>query len=153
MSGQGADRLTGRWPDAAGAATGALALWRGTPLPDVPSELLRDQWGPVLEQLHVQALYCHAEADLHQGGHGQLIPRLQELTARYPLQENFHGQLMLALAQAGRRAEALTVYQQARGTLAAELGIDPGPELRRLHDRILYKKIDNKNWKKVRLAP
>jgi DNA-binding SARP family transcriptional activator len=127
----------GRWPDAAGAAASALALWRGTPLADVPSQLLRDQWLPVLEQRHVQALSGHAEADLHQGRHEQLIPRLQELTARYPLQENFHGQLMLALAQAGRRAEALTVYQQARGTLAAELGIDPGPELRRLHERIL----------------
>jgi hypothetical protein len=52
----------GRWADAALAAAGALDLWRGTPLADVPSRLLQDQWVPVLEQLHVQALACRIEA-------------------------------------------------------------------------------------------
>jgi DNA-binding SARP family transcriptional activator len=126
-----------RWADAARAAADALGLWRGTPLADVPSELLRDQWVPVLEQLHVQALACRIEADLHEGRHLQLIPQLRELTARHPLRENFHGQLMRALALSGQRAEALAAYQEARRTLAAELGIDPGPELRRLHEQVL----------------
>jgi DNA-binding SARP family transcriptional activator/tetratricopeptide (TPR) repeat protein len=127
----------GRWADAARAAAGALGLWRGIPLADVPSELLRGQWVPVLEQLHVQALACRIEANLHEGRHVQLIPELRELTARHPLRESFHGQLMRALAHSGQRAEALAAYQEARRTLAAELGIDPGPELRRLHDRVL----------------
>jgi len=127
----------GRWADATRAAAGALGLWRGTPLADVPSELLRDQWVPVLDQLHVQALACRIEADLHEGRHEELIPQLYELTARHPLRENLHGQLMLALARSGRWAEALAVYQQASRTLAAELGVDPGPELRRLHERVL----------------
>jgi len=127
----------GRWADATRAAAGALGLWRGTPLADVPSQLLRDQWVPVLDQLHVQALACRIEADLHEGRHEELIPQLYELTARHPLRENLHGQLMLALARSGRWAEALAVYQQASRTLAAELGVDPGPELRRLHERVL----------------
>jgi DNA-binding SARP family transcriptional activator/tetratricopeptide (TPR) repeat protein len=128
---------TDRWADAARAAAGALGLWRSTPLADVPSQLLRDQWVPILEQLQVQALACRIEADLHEGRHAQLIPQLRELTTRHPLRENFHGQLMRALARSGQRAEALAAYQEARRTLAAELGIDPGPELRRLHERVL----------------
>jgi DNA-binding SARP family transcriptional activator/tetratricopeptide (TPR) repeat protein len=127
----------GRWADAARAAAEALGLWRSTPLVDVPSQLLRDQWVPILEQLHVQVLAWRIEADLYEGRHEQLIPELRELTARHPLRENFHGQLMLALAGSGRRAEALAAYREARRTLAAELGIDPGGELRRLHQRIL----------------
>jgi DNA-binding SARP family transcriptional activator len=127
----------GRWAEATRTAAEALGLWRGTPLADVPSQLLRDQWVPNLEQLHVQVLAGRIEADLHEGRHEQLIPELQELTARHPLREHFHGQLMLALAGSGRRAEALAAYQEACRTLAAELGIDPGGELRRLHQRIL----------------
>jgi DNA-binding SARP family transcriptional activator/TPR repeat protein len=127
----------GQWAEAARTATEALGLWRGTPLGDVPSQLLRDQWVPNLERLHAQVLAWRIEADLHEGRHEQLIPELQELTARHPLRENFHGQLMLALAGSGRRAEALAAYQKARRTLAAELGIDPGSELRRLHEKIL----------------
>jgi len=127
----------GQWADAAAAAASALGLWRSTPLVDVPSQQLRDQWVPILEQLHIQVLACRIEADLHEGRHEQLIPELQELTARHPLRENFHGQLMVALARSGQRAEALAVYQGARRVLAAELGIDPGPELRRLHERVL----------------
>jgi DNA-binding SARP family transcriptional activator/tetratricopeptide (TPR) repeat protein len=127
----------GRWADAAPVAAGALCLWRSTPLADVPSDLLRDQWVPALEQLHLRALTCHIEADLHEGRHEQLIPQLHELTARHPLRENFYGQLMLALVRSGRWAEALGVYQQASQALATELGVDPGPELRRLHERVL----------------
>ena len=130
-------RRGGRWAEASRAAADALSLWRSTPLVDVPSQLLRGQWVPILEQLHVQALACRIEAELHEGRHEQVIPLLQELTTRHPLRENFHGQLMLALARSGRRAEALAIYQEASRTLAAELGVDPGPELRRLHDRVL----------------
>lgn len=125
-----------RWPDASRAATGALSLWRGTPLIDVPSELLRDQWIPVLDQLHLRAMTSRIEADLHQGRHEQLVPELRDLTARHPLRESLHKQLMLALARSGRRAEALDAYQVARRALAAELGVDPSPELRRLEERI-----------------
>lgn len=127
---------TGRWAEAAQVAQAALGLWRGAPLSDVPSERLRGQWVPVLEQLHLRALACHIEADLHEGRHEQLIPQLRELTARHPLWESVHGQLMVALARSGRRGEALAVYHEVRSVLADELGIDPGPELRRLQEAV-----------------
>ncbi len=127
----------GQWAVAGQAAAAALELWRGTPLADVPSQLLRDQWVPHLEQARMQVLEWRIEADLHEGRHEQLIGELREVVARHPLREHFHAQLMLALARAGRQAEALTAYKQARAALVSELGIEPGPELRRVHERIL----------------
>jgi hypothetical protein len=62
---------------------------------------------------------------------------LRDLTARHPLTERFHAQLMLAPAGAGRQAEALQVYRDARRILVEELVIEPGPELRRLHEHVL----------------
>jgi DNA-binding SARP family transcriptional activator/tetratricopeptide (TPR) repeat protein len=127
----------GRWAEAARTAAEALEIWRGTPLADIPSRLVRDGWGPHLEQLRVQLLDWRIEGDLHEGRHEVLIPELRDLTARYPLREHFHGQLMLALYRSARQAEALAAYQRTRDVLVAELGIEPGPGLRELHQRIL----------------
>ena len=102
-------------------------MWRGAPLADIPSQLLRDQWVPHLDQLHVQALDWRVEGDLDDGRHEQLVPELRDLTARHPLREHFHAQLMLALYRCGRQAEALEAYQRARRVLVDELGIEPGP--------------------------
>jgi DNA-binding SARP family transcriptional activator/tetratricopeptide (TPR) repeat protein len=126
-----------RWAHAARAAAQALGLWRGTPLTDIPSQLLRDQWVPHLEQVLVQALEWHIEAGLREGRHEALIPELRDLTARYPLRERFHGQLMQALYRCGRQAEALAAYQQARDVLVAELGVEPGQALHALHQQML----------------
>jgi tetratricopeptide (TPR) repeat protein len=126
-----------RWAEAALTAAQALGLWRGAPLADIPSQLLRDRWVPQLEQLHAQALEWRIEADLHEGRHEELVPELRDLTARHPLREPIHGQLMLALCRCGRQAEALAAYQCVRDVLAAELGVEPGPSLRDLHQRIL----------------
>jgi DNA-binding SARP family transcriptional activator len=132
-----AARWAARWPEASAAATRALELWRGIPLLDVPSQVLRDQFVPALDQLRLQALEDRAEADLRLGRHDRLIPELHDLTAQHPMRERFHGQLMEALAGAGRRAEALDAYRAARRALAEELGIEPGPHLRVLHQQIL----------------
>jgi len=133
----GTARRATRWPEASAAAARALELWRGTPLLDVPSQVLRDQFVPRLEQMRLQALEDRTEADLRLGCQDQLIPELRELAARHPMRERFHAQLMEALARAGRQAEALDAYQQARRALVAELGIEPGPHLRLLHQQIL----------------
>jgi DNA-binding SARP family transcriptional activator len=127
----------GQWAQAAQSAAAALALWRGAALADIPSQLLCHQWVPHLDQLHVQALDWRIEGDLHDGRHDQIVPELRDLTARHPLREHFHSQLMLALYRCGRQAEALAAYQHARGVLATELGVDPGPGLRGLHQQIL----------------
>ena len=126
-----------RWPAASGAAGQALRLWRAEPLLDVPSQVLRDEFVPRLEQLRLQAFEDRIEADLQLGQHVRLVPQLYELTAQYPLREHLHAQLMRALAHSGRQAEALQAYQDARRGLIEELGIEPGPELRGWHERIL----------------
>jgi DNA-binding SARP family transcriptional activator/Tfp pilus assembly protein PilF len=133
----GAARRAARWQEASGAATRALELWRGTPLLDVPPQALRDQFVPRLEQLRLQALEDRTEADLRLGHQDRLIPELRDLAAAHPVREQFHAQLIEALARAGRQAEALDVYRQARRALVEELGIEPGPHLQRLHQQIL----------------
>ena len=126
-----------RWRQASRAAELAASLWRGTPLLDVPSRILHDEFSPRLEQLRAQMLENQAEAALALGLHERWVQPLRELVAEHPLRERFHGQLMRALAHCGRRAESLAAYQDARKMLIAELGIEPGPELRKLHERIL----------------
>jgi DNA-binding SARP family transcriptional activator/tetratricopeptide (TPR) repeat protein len=133
----GAAVCAGQWAQAAVAAAQALGLWRGAPLADVPSQLLRERWVPRLEQLQVQALDWRIEADLREGRHEQVVGELWELVARHPLREGFHGQLMLALYRCGRQGEALAAYRRARDVLVAELGVEPGPGLRDLHQRML----------------
>jgi DNA-binding SARP family transcriptional activator len=125
------------YADASAAATRALGLWRAAPLLDVSSEALRNEFVPRLERLRLQVLTDNFDAGLRLGCHQELVPQLQEVTAQYPLQERFHGQLMLALAGTGQRAEALDVYQQARRFLVDQLGVEPGQELSDIHRQIL----------------
>lgn len=127
----------GQWAAAAEAATRALDLWHGTPLADVPSQILRDDWLPRLEHLRLQVLEALADAELNLGRHDLAVARLRDLTGRHPLRERFHAQLMLALVRCGRRAEALAAYQAARRVLIEELGVEPGAQLRDLQQRIL----------------
>lgn len=122
---------------AAHAARRALKMWRGEPLADVASRALRDACLPRFEQLQVQVLEDGIEAQLRLGRHEQVLEQVRGLTARYPLRERFHAQLMLALVRTGRRAEALSAYQDARRVLVEELGIEPGPELRALQQQTL----------------
>lgn len=123
--------------DHARAAAGlreALALWRGPALPDLPqapSEAAR------LTELRLTAVQDRVEADLALGGGPELVPELRALLAAHPLSERLYGQLMRALHAGGRSAEALTVYEEARRTLAEELGADPSPELSALHGELL----------------
>jgi DNA-binding SARP family transcriptional activator/tetratricopeptide (TPR) repeat protein len=132
----GAAFRAGDWATTADTTGRALSLWRGAPLADVPSQLLRDQWLPHLDELHVQAVEWRVEAGLHEGRHEQLLPELRELTERHPLREHFHAQLMLALYRCGRQTAALAAYQRARRVLISELGIEPGEGLRKLYQRI-----------------
>jgi DNA-binding SARP family transcriptional activator len=127
----------GDWAQAADLLRKALRLWRGEPLADVPSRLLREREVPAIEDQRLQALTARIDADLHLGRHGEVVAELRQLVAAHPMQEQFHAQLMLSLYRSGRQADALAAYQDARRFLAGELGIDPGPELRLMHQRIL----------------
>ena len=128
---------TGYWAQAASLLREALALWRGEPLADVPFQLLRDRELPQLEDQRQRVLSLRIDADLHLGRHDEVVAELRPLVAAEPLQEHFHAQLMLGLYQGGRQADALAAYQDVRRILADELGVDPGPQLRLLHQRIL----------------
>jgi DNA-binding SARP family transcriptional activator/tetratricopeptide (TPR) repeat protein len=115
----------------------ALGLWRGDPLADVPAGLLHRDEVPQLQQSRLLALEWWADAGLHLGRHGEVVPELQLAAACHPLREHLHGLLMLALYRDGRQGEALAVYRHARKVLADELGAEPGAALRDLHQRIL----------------
>ena len=127
----------GEWHKALDAVAAALGLWRGAPLVDVPSQVLRDRVVPRLEQVRERALEQRAEAGLHLGRYAQVAADLQEAVTQHPLRERLRAQLMLALSRDGRQAEALAAYQDARRVLVEQLGIEPGAQLRRLHERIL----------------
>ncbi len=127
----------GNWERAAAEARAALTLWRGEPLTGVESDELAVREVPRLAELRLQVLQTRIDADLQLGRHGEVVAELGELAAAYPLREQLHALLMLALYRCGRQADALAAYQQARQSLVAEIGIEPGPELREMHRRIL----------------
>ena len=122
---------------AVGAFNHALDLWRGPAFGDLATDASLQVEAARLEDLRLGALEDRIAAQLTLGQHAEVIGELETLTARHPLRERFWGQLMLARYRAGRQGEALAAFQQARGLLADELGIDPSPELRALHERIL----------------
>jgi DNA-binding SARP family transcriptional activator/tetratricopeptide (TPR) repeat protein len=128
---------SGDWERAVGPLDQAQALWRGSPLADIPCQALQLAEVPRLEEQRLQAIQWRMEASLQLGQHEYVTPQLQSLTAEHPLREPFHGQLMVALYRSGRQADALTAYRTARGILVGELGLEPGAELRLLHQRIL----------------
>jgi len=120
----------------------ALSLWRGPAFGDLAPEPSLRAEAARLDELRLGAMEDRIEALLTIGVHGQVIGELEGLTARHPLRERLWGQLILALYRAGRQAEALAAYERARKILADELGIDPSPELRKLHQRILQQSPD-----------
>ncbi|MEV6282699.1 BTAD domain-containing putative transcriptional regulator [Kribbella sp. NPDC051770] len=114
----------------------ALGLWRGSALAGVPGEFAETQ-RIHLDQLRLTALEAKAVAQVEAGAYGDAEVLLDQLTAEHPLNERFRELRMLALYRYGRQSDALNVYRQTQDLLAEELGVDPGPGLRALHERIL----------------
>ena len=115
----------------------ALALWHGSPLADVPATTLVETEAERLAELRLDAAELRIKAELACGSHAQVIPELRRLLADHSLREGLWLLLMQALDGAGRHAEALDVYGQARNVFAEELGVDPGAELRQFYARLL----------------
>ena len=127
----------GEAAEAGGLLREALALWRGSPLAEFAYEAFaRNEIGR-LEELRVAALELRLEADLALGRHSEVVGELEGLVRDHPLRESFSRLLMLALYRAGRQADALTAYQDARARLVDELGLDPGQALQQLEKQIL----------------
>ncbi|WP_063843037.1 BTAD domain-containing putative transcriptional regulator [Sphaerimonospora mesophila] len=134
----------GRRRLAAGDHTGAvehlrraLGLWRGSALADVVDAPFAAAQTARLEELRLSAAEDLVEARLTLGEHDGLVAELRERTAAHPLRERSIGQLMRALYAAGRQAEALTAFENARRRIAEELGADPSPELAGIHLAVL----------------
>jgi DNA-binding SARP family transcriptional activator/tetratricopeptide (TPR) repeat protein len=116
---------------------GAESLWRGRPLADLEFEPFARFEIQRLEAQRLLAAEDRIEAELALGQHGALCPELEQLVAEHPLRERLRGQLMLALYRSGRQAEALAAFRDTRRVLDAELGIEPGPALRHVHEQVL----------------
>ncbi|GAA3437700.1 AfsR/SARP family transcriptional regulator [Kutzneria kofuensis] len=124
-------------PDAAREAfRSALALWRGEPLTGVDSTMVRANQVRIAER-RVEAFEDCFDAELQLGLHHEIVGEISTMVEEFPLRERFVGQLMTALHRCGRRVEALTAYRTVRQTFVDELGLEPGEELRRLHQDIL----------------
>jgi DNA-binding SARP family transcriptional activator len=118
--------------------TAALALWRGPALAGIDSRTLRAA-AARLDDRRLAAV--EAAVDLRLAGSGTeaagVAVELPALVAAHPLRETLRRQLMVALYRCGRQADALAVYAEVRALLADELGVDPGPDLARVHQQVL----------------
>ena len=128
---------TGAWDVVSARLGEALGLWRGRPLADVPSGVLAAGAVPRLSEMRLEALEARVEADLHLGRHREVVAEVRALAAAEPLRERLAELLMLALYRSGQQASALEAYRQVRRHLVEQIGIEPGPGLRELNQRIL----------------
>lgn len=123
--------------EASSVLSAALGRWRGLAYADLRHEEAIRPEAVRLDELRVGAIEQRIDADLRLGRHERLLSELEALTAEHPFRERLRCSQLLALYRSGRQAEALRAYERARRTLADELGLEPGPELRRLQQAIL----------------
>jgi DNA-binding SARP family transcriptional activator len=133
---------TGDPQTAESALVEALGLFRGPPLQGLPDTDWVCAEAARLEDIRLDALEEHFEAELALGEHAEITSAIRAAVESSPFRERLHGQLMLALYRSGRQADALEAFQQARRVLSEQLGLEPGPELRRLERAILAHEPD-----------
>ncbi|WP_084772118.1 AfsR/SARP family transcriptional regulator [Nonomuraea candida] len=129
-------RKAGRTAESARALRAALALFEGEPLAGTVGPYAEHQRDRLIER-RISVVETLMDVDLELGEHARIVSELIALTADHPLRERLRAQLMLALYRCGRQGDALNVFTETREALIDELGIEPGPELTALHQRIL----------------
>ncbi len=139
---EGSDALPADPERAAETLSRALGLWRGEPLAEFRFELFAQAEITRLTELRSVVLENRAEAELALGRHAALCGELSRAVAEYPLRERLWSQLIRALYRCGRQADALGAYARLREQLGELLGIDPSPELVRLHEAVLTQHPD-----------
>ena len=127
----------GRFEDASTCLAAALAEWRGPFLDDLREFAFVDTFATALAEVRVAVQTAHAEAEIACGRAEAIIPRLEVLSAEHPFRERLWAQLITAYYVAERQSDALDAYRRLKTNLAENLGIDPGPTVRALHERIL----------------
>jgi len=131
-----AERAAHRPVEAAATLRAGLSLWRGDALSGLTGSVF-EAARTRLADARASAWETWAEIGVEQGRAGALIPELTRLTEEFPLREGLRTQLMLALHQAGRQAEALAVFRDAREHFLDEFGAEPGERMQEAHRRIL----------------
>ncbi len=127
----------GRYEDASNHLHAALGEWRGPVLDDLRDFPFVDAYAAMLLEERVAAHTTHAEAEIACGRAGFVIAELEALTAEHPYREPLWAQLITAYYVTERQSDALGAYRRLKTTLADGLGIDPGPTVSALHERIL----------------
>jgi DNA-binding SARP family transcriptional activator/tetratricopeptide (TPR) repeat protein len=129
--------------DAAPYIDSALKLWRGRALAGIPGTPQISAETTRLEEVRLTLLEDRANLWLAASDHAKVVSTHRTLLLEHPLRERFWAQLILALYQGGRQGDALKTFGEARDRLVAELGIEPGPELRKLQQDILRGDVDD----------
>ena len=126
-------------PAAAAALRDALGLWRGDALAELgpAADGLRAR----LEARRLATWIDRVDAELALARHAAVLPELEELVRRHPLDEQLVCRLMTALYRCGRQADALAAHTAAASRLDDELGVDPGAELRALYQQVLRQEV------------
>src|ERR1700759_99971 len=127
----------GRFEEASSFLAAALAEWRGPVLDDLREFAFVDTFATAPTEGKVVAQIVRAEAEIACGRADSVIPRLELLSAEHPFREPLWAQLITAYYVAERQSDALDAYRRLKVNLAENLGIDPGPTVRSLHERIL----------------
>ncbi|MEV7039999.1 BTAD domain-containing putative transcriptional regulator [Amycolatopsis sp. NPDC051061] len=132
--------LAGDDKDAAETLGRALALWRGRPLANLPATAAAEGEAQRLTEARLAVVEHHCRARLDLGACADVAGELHRLVVDHPLHERLWALLMLALAGAGQQAAALDAHDKIRSRLAAELGAEPGPDLREAQLAVLRQK-------------
>ncbi|MFF9914187.1 BTAD domain-containing putative transcriptional regulator [Streptomyces sp. NPDC013457] len=127
----------GRADEAAARLGEALALWRGPALADVLDAPFARTVAVRLDDVRAAAAEDRFEAELRLGRYAEVLSDLESAGAERPLSERIAGLRMKALSAAGRQSDALAVYEEIRGRLGEELGVDPSAELQDVHMALL----------------
>lgn len=127
----------GRFEQASRHLTTALAEWRGSVLEDLRDFQFVDAYATALTEDKVMAHTARAEAEIACGRGYAVIGELESLVGEHPYHEPLWAQLVTAYYLNERQSDALDAFRRLKNTLADDLGIDPGPTIRALHDRIL----------------
>jgi WD40 repeat protein/DNA-binding SARP family transcriptional activator len=124
-------------PEASRLLQAALDLWRGPAFADLAEEESLAGEVASLADVRLAVVDERLTADLASGRTRELVSELRALTHDHPLHERFWAHLMVALYRSGRQGEALAAFTDVRAILVEQLGVDPSPELARLHQQIL----------------
>src|SRR5690606_12579080 len=132
------------------ARGGALAEWSGRALGELAGLQFAESFASAMAEERLLAASARIDAEIACGRASSVSGELVAMTTEHPLREPLWGQLTTALYLSGRQADALDACRRVRTVLAEELGIDPGPALVELEQRVLRQEpLSTKEFKQV----